>query len=917
MSSPQLIQNPLIPSALDGSLSPGNRTDTFQIDLRSFSSSSARLSLTNLSDDVNLKVLRNSTVLASSENTGKLSESILLGSQQNLLAPDLYTIEVTLAEGTSNATYTLNVLAKAEADLSNIWWRNSAAAQAAIWRMNGINIAGTELYSQLPAEWEIQGVEDLDGDGEDDLLWRNMKSGDVAYWLFKDGQRVSTGISFGAPIPLDWKIVAVKDLDGDLNADLVWHNPQAGLIGLWTLKAGALISSSTINVGASWQPLAPAYLDADTKADFVLRNSVGGQIAFWKLNGTVIEEGTIVNTGPTWIPQFYGDFNGDLQDDILLRDTNSGAIAFWQMDGVTIKNSWLTGAISQEWQIESIGNFDGTANGGNADLLWRNRRTGEMGIWLFNSQGTGFTKQAGITLNSAAYNKGADWTIAGVGDFNNDGKADILYRNEQQGLVEVLLMDGTTITDIQSYSGIGVGWKVRGIMERNVSSEPFDISDRTSVGGFASALAFDMGTLEGRGTYKNDVRSGFDDYFKFTIPVKSNIRLELFDSPSVQFALFPILSDGSLGSALTYSKDMALELGSYAVRVFTTTGTPTNYELRVFGQPESTDIATAGLTTTVTTVNLNPSGQNQTPNVITATFKVKNNSSTAISDIEVGFVISRDGVIDLDTGTTDTRLEFLGSTAPDKTILKIATPLDPGEEREFQDIQLLLPNTDASFWFVDGEYTIGLVVDPNNRLTEDDETNNFNGALGTDRVTLEILDTDTIAIVGSQMTLISNPSTFAPDGIVTVEFTLQNQGNRSSPNGVGIPIQFLLSTDTVITQQGAEGGDRTAMVVEDSDLFSSYIVSRPLDPNNPVPVPALGGKNGAGGVSNTFTFMVDLKLPSADWSGWTDGSTTFYLASWIDPLNNSVPLDDPLDNKLNPETAEDTLGKNYLKFTLS
>lgn len=907
MPSPQLIQNPLIPTSLDGSLDLRNKTNSFQLDLRSFSSSAARLSLTNLTGDANLRVLKgDSTVLQSSNNSGKLSESILLGDINNLLAPDVYTIEVTLADGATSAGYKLNVVVNADAKLSNIWWRNSAAAQAAIWRMNGTDIAGSETYNQLPAEWEIQGVEDLDGDSEDDLLLRNMKTGEVAYWLFKGGVRTSAGFSFSSPIPLDWKIAAVKDLDGDGQADIVWHNAQQGIVALWTLKAGALSNAGTINVGANWQPLASAYLDGDAKADLVLQNSATGQVAFWKLDGTKVADGAIVTTGSSWNPQFYGDFNGDELDDVLLRDSASGAVAFWQMDGVKVKNPWATGAISAEWQIEALGNFDGAANGENQDLLWRNRRTGEIGIWLFNSTGLGFAEQKLLTFNGATYNKGANWTIAGVGDFNNDGKEDILYRNTQLGLVEVLLMNGTTITEIKSQSGVGAGWSVRGIMSRAVKAEPFEISGRTSTGGYSDATAFNLGTIEGSATYQDTVRSGFPDFFKFNTSVRSNIRLDLANNPTVQFQLFPILQNGSLGSALTYSKDMVLEIGSYAVRVFTATGTTTPYTLNVFGQPEATDIATVSFTTNVNSLTLFPSVDKKS-NPITVSFKIKNTGTSPLKDVEVGFRISRDQTIETDVNTTDTPLEFVNPTGADKTIFTITTPLEPGEEREFTDVQLFLPETVAPFWLVDGKYTIGLIADPNNRLTEIDKTNNLNGAFGKDRVELTILGTETTEVIGSQMTLLSG--SFKPNETVKVRFAVENIGNKSMSAGASIPIQFRLSPDSIISEE-----DQFAKVLRGDTPSFDYAVQN-ADPT----LPPLGGAKGGGGVPSKFTFDVDLLLPSDTWSGWSEPiGTTFYLASWIDP-NKTIPEVDVLNNKIEPDkigTEYDTLNKNYITFTL-
>ena len=43
-------------------------------------------------------------------------------------------------------------------------------------------------------------------------------------------------------------------------------------------------------------------------------------------------------------------------------------------------------------------------------------------------------------------NVSLDWDIAGTGDFNNDGYADILWRNHTTGDVAIWLMNGTSIS---------------------------------------------------------------------------------------------------------------------------------------------------------------------------------------------------------------------------------------------------------------------------------------------------------------------------------------------------------------------------------------------------------------------------------------------------------------------------------------
>ena len=59
------------------------------------------------------------------------------------------------------------------------------------------------------------------------------------------------------------------------------------------------------------------------------------------------------------------------------------------------------------------------------DIVWHNRNTGNTAVWLIDS--------GGRILGSAGLPGWSDgdinWWIAGVADFNQDGKPDLLWRN--------------------------------------------------------------------------------------------------------------------------------------------------------------------------------------------------------------------------------------------------------------------------------------------------------------------------------------------------------------------------------------------------------------------------------------------------------------------------------------------------------
>src|SRR6267143_1700749 len=79
---------------------------------------------------------------------------------------------------------------------------------------------------------------------------------------------------------------------------------------------------------------------------------------------------------------------------------------------------------------------------GRSAILWRNQGAGGTGEnYLYPMNGTQILPSEGYLRTVADLN----WTIAGTGDFDGDGKADILWRNTSTGQNYIYLMNGSTI----------------------------------------------------------------------------------------------------------------------------------------------------------------------------------------------------------------------------------------------------------------------------------------------------------------------------------------------------------------------------------------------------------------------------------------------------------------------------------------
>lgn len=103
------------------------------------------------------------------------------------------------------------------------------------------------------------------------------------------------------------------------------------------------------------------------------------------------------------------------------------------------------------------GDFD---EDGKADIVWRNLSTGQTAIWTMDDT----TFQASNTLTGAAND--TDWRPVGVGDFTGDGKSDTLWHNIVDGRNYIEATDGGVAgarTDLPTVSD--TRWTVAGVAD--------------------------------------------------------------------------------------------------------------------------------------------------------------------------------------------------------------------------------------------------------------------------------------------------------------------------------------------------------------------------------------------------------------------------------------------------------------------
>ncbi len=351
---------------------------------------------------------------------------------------DTVTIDLT---GSGSGLQSISVLQPSTGDFSSdhssdILWRTDAGALA-IWDLSGTRITDTGNF-QIGAtvinadgpNWHILGTGDFDGDGHADVLWASDQ-GYTAVWELDGNQvKMQDALRSGAnpvtrPDP-SWHIAGSNDFDGDGKGDILWRTENGTLV-IWEIEGTQLKSADYVNdgaeaipaPGADWHIAGTDDFDGDGKADMLWRAD-SGTLVIWEMDGTRIKFGGYVNDGAQAVPApgadwhiaGTADFDGDGKNDILWR-TDSGMLAIWEMDGTRIKfggyvnnGTDAVGAPGADWHVQQLGDYDGD---GKNDILWRTD-SGSLAIWEMDGTRVKFQGYVNNGIEAVGA-PGPDWHI--------------------------------------------------------------------------------------------------------------------------------------------------------------------------------------------------------------------------------------------------------------------------------------------------------------------------------------------------------------------------------------------------------------------------------------------------------------------------------------------------------------------------
>ena len=293
------------------------------------------------------------------------------------------------------------------------------------------------------------------------------------------------------------------DFNGDGKSDVLWRS-DGGTVTDWLGQANGALAGNGNNlnvaISSNWHIAGTGDFNGDGKAD-VLWRADDGTVTDWlgQANGGLAGNGSNfnVNISSNWQVAGTGDFNGDGKADFLWR-ADDGTVTDWlgqANGGFTGNGSNFNVNISSNWHIAGTGDFNGD---GLADILWR-ADDGTVTDWLGQSKG-GFAGN-GSNFNT---NISSNWHIAGTGDFNGDGLTDILWRADDGTVTDWLGQStgGFAGNGSSFNANISSDWHIVSIGDFNGDATD-DILWRNDNGTVTQWIGHTDGTITGNGANVN------------------------------------------------------------------------------------------------------------------------------------------------------------------------------------------------------------------------------------------------------------------------------------------------------------------------------------------------------------------------------------------------------------------------------
>ena len=302
------------------------------------------------------------------------------------------------------------------------------------------------------------------------------------------------------------------DFNGDGRDDILWRTNGAGAgVSLGQSNGGFLEATQGFVFAADRHVVATGDFNGDGRDDALLRSAASGTInaSLADVDGNPVLNQGDLGLDPAWDVAGTGDFDGDGRDDLLLRHDN-GAVTEWLGQS---KGSFFSNNVSASYSLPGGWNVTGTGdfNGDGRDDVLLGHDNGTVTNWLGQADGSFISNHV-----AANYSLPAGWRVAGTGDFNGDATDDLLLRHDNGTVTEWLGGAGGTFAwNAAATYALPLSWHVVGIGDFNGDTRD-DVLLRHDNGAVTDWLG------QAGGTFSSNHAVWFYDFFDWTTQVQPN-----------------------------------------------------------------------------------------------------------------------------------------------------------------------------------------------------------------------------------------------------------------------------------------------------------------------------------------------------------------------------------------------------------
>lgn len=321
----------------------------------------------------------------------------------------------------------------------------------------------------------VDVIGDTDREGQEVFLVALSEPVNAVLAALPQGQGQGIILNDDGPLPAP----ARADFNGDGRTDIVWRNQSSNRLVVWLMDGLNRVSGDFITAGGAPVSADPgsfvagtADFDHDGDADLLFQNVATGALEYWYLDG-LARSGVRTRPGQSdlgWRVAGTADFDLDGRPDLLWRHETTGRMEVWFMDDRTVLGTaaidpafvpTLTDPTQPDlsWRVAGLGDFDGD---GHVDLAFRHSGSHRLVYWLLD----GVKRTSGGYFDPDRPVDHEGWPLAGVWDVDQDGIADLVFRNTTSGALVTWFMDDTQDRECGTYFNPptlpDMGWQMVG-----------------------------------------------------------------------------------------------------------------------------------------------------------------------------------------------------------------------------------------------------------------------------------------------------------------------------------------------------------------------------------------------------------------------------------------------------------------------